>query len=736
MSMLFKRIKDWATSITAFRTGDVIPVDGPSGTAKMSKDALLRVTAENVSEDIYEDSEINESISVVAGTSFDVTIYDKLVFAGDSVEVLVSGGGAVTMSYFALVDEDGNDLYHNGLISPKLVTISPNNTIKQIRIKAIGSNVITGGTLTIRIRHFSLAGKIDENKTNIEKLRKATFENDVVSTSVSAVVSTAINQVIYDGVLRENGSLSVVVESDTAEITLLAISVNNESDFLASFRVTAGSTTTRNISIPAGAQSIRVWTIGSNVTSSGTLSITATCKCLATQVDEGIVTKYDCPTPIVPPVIYTICNNLGGSNYAVKLYLEHFVNGLSRQLDLTFADGAKTIDCYAPINASANAINSVTPNTTSNRHTESISTTIGSLVTKTRKNVSFNHVSLLASNNASKVIRVLCIGDSVTEGIGAGNGSPYENNCPKQYWAWLKVFGELLKHQNSDSGFYVETLGDLVRNYFNLDFEGYQKSNVRTYSCGKGGSKTSDWLAPTLNDGSTNHFYDPVTQKFSLRYWVENYKTRIVGVDGTMTNCTEDTKGALAGSIEHTAVAEPTHVVIQLGYNQLYGSQGTTRTNYLANLQTMIETIATEYPDVKVLLSLPDTPCTYSPDDWFGLFSKDELYSLDATYGTAKAAHDNMAYMNLDLMELASDYSNVIYLPSFFVIPSLWAAQRRIIYGLPFLSANVSGSYAGKVQADANVFITQSGGLPYLHPGCAAHVCIGYELLATIFGEG
>jgi len=34
------------TTITAFRTGDVIPVDGPSGTAKMSKDDLLRVTAQ------------------------------------------------------------------------------------------------------------------------------------------------------------------------------------------------------------------------------------------------------------------------------------------------------------------------------------------------------------------------------------------------------------------------------------------------------------------------------------------------------------------------------------------------------------------------------------------------------------------------------------------------------------------------------------------------------------------
>ena len=41
------RIKDLATSITDFRTGDVIPVDGPDGTAKMSKDDLLKKMADN-----------------------------------------------------------------------------------------------------------------------------------------------------------------------------------------------------------------------------------------------------------------------------------------------------------------------------------------------------------------------------------------------------------------------------------------------------------------------------------------------------------------------------------------------------------------------------------------------------------------------------------------------------------------------------------------------------------------
>jgi hypothetical protein len=52
--MLFKRIKDWAVSITSFRTGDVIPVDGPKGTAKMGYSDLAKevIKTTNISESI------------------------------------------------------------------------------------------------------------------------------------------------------------------------------------------------------------------------------------------------------------------------------------------------------------------------------------------------------------------------------------------------------------------------------------------------------------------------------------------------------------------------------------------------------------------------------------------------------------------------------------------------------------------------------------------------------------
>lgn len=50
------------TSITAFRTGDVIPVDGPSGTAKMTKDSLFAETTLAASKTLELKSDINSKL--------------------------------------------------------------------------------------------------------------------------------------------------------------------------------------------------------------------------------------------------------------------------------------------------------------------------------------------------------------------------------------------------------------------------------------------------------------------------------------------------------------------------------------------------------------------------------------------------------------------------------------------------------------------------------------------------
>lgn len=89
--MAFKRIKYWLNSITAFRTGDVIAVDGPDGTAKMAKDDLLKETAKNarngmVIEKVYEHNGVSASNYVVSNTTairgvcapFKANTFDKI----------------------------------------------------------------------------------------------------------------------------------------------------------------------------------------------------------------------------------------------------------------------------------------------------------------------------------------------------------------------------------------------------------------------------------------------------------------------------------------------------------------------------------------------------------------------------------------------------------------------------------------------------------------------------------
>ena len=64
------RIKDLETSITSFRTGDNIVVDGPDGTAKMSKDDLLKETADNALDSIHSLNDTATEDDLVAGNYF------------------------------------------------------------------------------------------------------------------------------------------------------------------------------------------------------------------------------------------------------------------------------------------------------------------------------------------------------------------------------------------------------------------------------------------------------------------------------------------------------------------------------------------------------------------------------------------------------------------------------------------------------------------------------------------
>lgn len=129
------------TSIPAFRTGDVIAVDGPSGTAKMSKDDLLKETAENALGSIHLLSDTAPEADLVAGnflaldgsagtkklpadvlaSKSEVAIYDKLDEISLSNNLfLLSDGSRVYNAAYQIVYypcEPGDEFYVKGTIS-------------------------------------------------------------------------------------------------------------------------------------------------------------------------------------------------------------------------------------------------------------------------------------------------------------------------------------------------------------------------------------------------------------------------------------------------------------------------------------------------------------------------------------------------------------------------------------------------------------------------------------------
>lgn len=427
---------------------------------------------------------------------------------------------------------------------------------------------------------------------------------------------------------------------------------------------------------------------------------------------------------ITPPAIYSVCNDINWErNYSLKLYIDHLLAGLNSKPNVKFSNGATSKVFYSKYNSYQSYINSTNPNTTLDVSEVTVSDTLSN-----SENISIVHRSVRNKATADKAIRLLCIGDSVTEGVGANKGMPY-NNSPKQYWSWVKALFEM-DNIEAGSGYNFETLGNL-RGTLNggytfdiTDMNGLNKTGVRAFACGVGGSKTSDWLSATLNNGVTNPFFDILNNKFSLKYWVENYRTLIVNEDGTTERCNSENKGSLAPSNTYeNNVCEPTHVLIQLGYNQSYGGEGTRRDNYIADMQTMINTIHEEYPNVYILLSLPDTAGTYYPENFAEYIGEgDDIYSLDFNKGTAKGSHNNFAYMNKDLIALSDEDNKIYYCPTYFASPLVYGATVRDISEVAHLAS----------KNDGNKAFVHEGALPQLHPSCVAHANWAYQIYGLL----
>lgn len=187
------RIKDWATSITAFRTGDVIPVDGPSGTAKMSKDSLIAI--------INEENANSPFITDIASKKLKTDLYKKrqVVLFDNNVSV-GSNKYATLMSTIA-----GNYILEISCNEDVFVKVLQNATNESMSdVKDTIAEKFNIGTTPIRVFYSATTTtnklRVDgaENKTLHIKLIKLIasdalpLTNELVSTGHSLSSSTAV----------------------------------------------------------------------------------------------------------------------------------------------------------------------------------------------------------------------------------------------------------------------------------------------------------------------------------------------------------------------------------------------------------------------------------------------------------------------------------------------------------------------------------------------------------------
>lgn len=574
-----------------------------------------------------------------------------------------------------------------------------------------------------RDSYLDIKTKIDDNKAKIESI-KAKIEGIQLNDNSLFLKGENFTKTLLSGV-NIGDKIKVKLKSDeNLSISLLAITPSRSDTINKYFwqSIQPNNTYETEFDVLVDGDII-LWTTSGNITNGGSLNIQLEKIGLEERIENIENPKSEFLANILPPAIYTVCNDIDWQrNYSLKLYIDHLFADVNKRPNVKYSDGT-TVKCfYSKYNSYGSYVNSSTPNKSLD-----ISENIIQEVLTNGQTINIPHRSIRNKATSNKVVRLLCIGDSVTEGALANYGIPYAN-APKQYWSWVKALFEMDYIKAGNQGYFFESLGNLLGTLksgytFNITgMNGIDKNGIKAFACGVGGSKTNDWVSPQLNNEEINPFYDIEAGKFSLRYWVEKYRTLTVNPNGTTTRCSTSNKGELAP--EDTTqynVCEPTHVLIQLGYNQLYNTEGGTRDNYLSQLNQMITTIKEEYPDVYVLLSLPDTAGTYYPElfpEYIG--EGDDIYSLDFMTGTAKSAHDKMAYMNKDLMEIADEDNKIYYVPTYFASPLCYGASIREISEVCYLSNGKNKSFV------------QEGGLPYLHPNNAAHANWAYQIYSLI----
>lgn len=280
-------------------------------------------------------------------------------------------------------------------------------------------------------------------------------------------------------------------------------------------------------------------------------------------------------------------------------------------------------------------------------------------------NLSFALITTKTSVATDKSAKLLVIGDSVTAGYNANVNNA--DGQPNTYWG---VAAELA-FAKFDS---FEMLGGNASD--KVDIEGVM-TTVKAE--GRGGWKLYDFLFSETINSVTNQFYD------SSKTWTDE-DLNTAGV-----------KFSLSKYLTDNSLNTPTHVVIQLGFND------TTESEYIANMQLMLKSIKEEYSDMVIGISLPRDYGT-----WFQEYYKDYVLNQYSNHGGL--LNNKLIPWTPQLMALEDAENKIFYIPTYFVTPTAEAIPTTTINGI-------------KVTADDDAGY---------HPNHIAHVAWGHQLFAWL----
>ena len=304
-----------------------------------------------------------------------------------------------------------------------------------------------------------------------------------------------------------------------------------------------------------------------------------------------------------------------------------------------------------------------------------------------------------------KFPKVLVIGDSVTYGYLASYQKKGSN--PNPYWAWTKWYFEMDRindfASNPDKSNYL-TIG-VPSPYGIFSSFSIGDSSYKVYAVAKGGWSASDLFLPYFeNEDNINPFYDPDSETFSLKYFVDNYKT--LNDDGKTRLSVGSTAGPLVDDVTKWDVCTPTHVVINLNHNS-------SLSEYQTNITNVVNKIKQEYPNMIIILMSIDEIGTYFPNKYSDYY----VNSLGKN-----GLHDKNLTIYKWIRENLENESNKIYVCSGNLIQPTVFSYPSIEMELSYSAGDASNLYNSK----------SDGGGPNYHPNNRAHSAWGYQLYALI----